>query len=237
LSYSYRDARSFPSRELFLVGTVSFSTSMLVVWFDGWQVDVVALWSYRTHEVLLQASSNGLKHACRGSLRNRFWRVKWKWQAQTFYWPVPWTSLGEYCDEREDCVSTFAINMALDIQALREIDTIVGQWCLSKVPAHLKQQIDYDYEVDGQAVSIFEVWPIWKGAAGETTDPLLRDFGLPKPVTLGPFTRWGIPASGRHTSQICLAEIFKHVSTSSKLISSVASLLSKKIDADSLLDT
>jgi len=65
--------------------------------------------------------------------------------------------------------------MAFNIQALGEIDTIVGQWCLCKVPPHLKQQIDYDYEVDGQAVSIFEVRPMWKGPPGATTrSPVAR---------------------------------------------------------------
>lgn len=59
--------------------------------------------------------------------------------------------------------------MTLDINALGQIDAVVGQWCLSKVPLHLKKEIDYDYEVDGQAVSIYEVRPSWRGQPGEKT--------------------------------------------------------------------
>ncbi len=60
-------------------------------------------------------------------------------------------------------------SMAFTIEDLGDIDLIVGQWCLEKVPPHLKQQIDHDYEIDGQAVTIFEVRPLWRGQPGETT--------------------------------------------------------------------
>jgi hypothetical protein len=38
---------------------------------------------------------------------------------------------------------------------------------LNKVPVQLKSKIDYDYEIDGQAISIFEVRPKWRGSPGE----------------------------------------------------------------------
>jgi hypothetical protein len=65
--------------------------------------------------------------------------------------------------------------MALEMKTEGLIDIYVGQWCLNKVPPHLKREIDYDYEIDGQAVSIFEVRPKWKGQPGETTrKPIAR---------------------------------------------------------------
>lgn len=65
--------------------------------------------------------------------------------------------------------------MAFDIQALGQIDNIAGQWCLQKVSPHLKREIDYDYEIDGQAVTILEVRPRWRGKPGETTrSPVAR---------------------------------------------------------------
>jgi len=45
--------------------------------------------------------------------------------------------------------------MALSLEQIGEIDQVVGDWCLARVPAHLKQSVDYDYEIDGQAVTLF----------------------------------------------------------------------------------
>lgn len=59
--------------------------------------------------------------------------------------------------------------MAFSIEDLGDIDLIVGQWCLAKVPPELKKQVDYDYEVDSQSVTIFEVRPLWRGQPGEIT--------------------------------------------------------------------
>jgi len=59
--------------------------------------------------------------------------------------------------------------MALTIEKMGEIDTVIGRWCLHKVPAHLKSQIDHDYEIDGQAVTLLEVRPVWRGQSGEYT--------------------------------------------------------------------
>ena len=52
--------------------------------------------------------------------------------------------------------------MAFSNEELGEIDSIISEWCLNKVPVQLKSKIDYDYEIDGQAVSIFEVRPDFK---------------------------------------------------------------------------
>jgi len=59
--------------------------------------------------------------------------------------------------------------MAFNIDDLGEIDTIIGQWCLEKVPPHLKKQIDHDYEIDGQSVTICEVRPLFLGKPGQVT--------------------------------------------------------------------
>ena len=59
--------------------------------------------------------------------------------------------------------------MALSLEQIGEIDQVVGDWCLARVPAHLKQSVDYDYEIDGQAVTILEVRPAWRGTSGEVT--------------------------------------------------------------------
>lgn len=52
--------------------------------------------------------------------------------------------------------------MAFSIEDIGDIDHIVGQWCLEKIPPELKNQINHDYEIDGQAVTIFEVRPVWR---------------------------------------------------------------------------
>jgi Protein of unknown function (DUF3024) len=76
------------------------------------------------------------------------------------------------------------INMAFSIEVLGEIDLIVGQWCLEKLPPHLKQQIDHDYEIDGQAVTIFEVRPLWRGQPGEKTRRAFARFRYVKSTEL-----------------------------------------------------
>ena len=59
--------------------------------------------------------------------------------------------------------------MALSIETLADIDHLIGQWCLNRVPPHLKDQLDNDYEVQGQAVILVEVRPVWRGPPGEKT--------------------------------------------------------------------
>lgn len=50
--------------------------------------------------------------------------------------------------------------MAFSIEDLGDIDLTVGPWCLHKVPPELKKQVDHDYEVHGQSVTIFDVRPL-----------------------------------------------------------------------------
>lgn len=59
--------------------------------------------------------------------------------------------------------------MAFSIQDIGKIDHLIGQWCLNRVPPHLKKEIDHDYEIDGQAVTLLEVRPLWQGQPGEIT--------------------------------------------------------------------
>ena len=59
--------------------------------------------------------------------------------------------------------------MAFSIEQLGEIDSVIGQWCVLRVPPKLKNEIDHDYEVDGQSVTLLEVRPVWRGPAGEFT--------------------------------------------------------------------
>ena len=70
--------------------------------------------------------------------------------------------------------------MALSIKDIGEIDQVVGQWCLNRVPPHLKTSVDYDYEIDGQAVTIIEVRPAWQGAPGEVTRQPMAKFRFVK---------------------------------------------------------
>ena len=70
--------------------------------------------------------------------------------------------------------------MAFSIEQLGEIDDVVGQWCLNKVPPHLKRQVDYDYEVEGQSVIIFEVRPRFMGEPGEVTRNPIAKFRYTK---------------------------------------------------------
>lgn len=65
--------------------------------------------------------------------------------------------------------------MTFSTEELGVIDNIIGQWCLTRVPPKLKSKIDHDYEVDGQAVTLFEVRPVWRGPPGESTrNPFVR---------------------------------------------------------------
>jgi hypothetical protein len=71
--------------------------------------------------------------------------------------------------------NSLATTMTFSIEQLGEIDNVVGKWCVARVPPELKSQIDHDYEIDGQAVTLFEVRPMWRGAPGELTrNPFVR---------------------------------------------------------------
>ena len=65
--------------------------------------------------------------------------------------------------------------MALSIEQLGEIDRVIGEWCLHRVPPNLKRDIDHDYEVEGQSVTLLEVRPLWRGPAGQfTRSPIVK---------------------------------------------------------------
>jgi hypothetical protein len=57
--------------------------------------------------------------------------------------------------------------VTFSIEKLGEIDSVIGNWCIARVPPEIKNEVDHDYEVDGQSVSLFEVRPLWHGPAGE----------------------------------------------------------------------
>lgn len=59
--------------------------------------------------------------------------------------------------------------MALSIEEIGRIDHLVGDWCIRRVPPEIKKQLDYDYEIDGQAVMLLEVRPVRRGDPGEFT--------------------------------------------------------------------
>ena len=84
--------------------------------------------------------------------------------------------------------------MAFSFEDIGEIDQVVGQWCLNRVAPQLKKSVDYDYERDGQAVTIIEVRPAW-GALGEFTRQPMAKFRFVK-VT-GQWQIYWMRASGK----------------------------------------
>jgi len=59
--------------------------------------------------------------------------------------------------------------MAFSIEEIGRIDHLVGDWCIRRAPPEIKKQLDHDYEIDGQAVTLLEVRPVWRGDPGEFT--------------------------------------------------------------------
>jgi hypothetical protein len=78
--------------------------------------------------------------------------------------------------------------MALSIKDIGEIDQVVGQWCLNRVPPHLKTSVDYDYEIDGQAVTIIEVRPPGKGHLAKSRVSPWPNSASSKRLSSGKFT-------------------------------------------------
>lgn len=97
----------------------------------------------------------------------------------SLHWLSPSLAKGEAFCNHGGTSETDAL-MAFFIEQLGEIDDVVGQWCLNKVPPHLKRQVDYDYEVDGQSVIIFEVRPRFMGKPGEVTRNPIAKFRYTK---------------------------------------------------------
>ena len=48
------------------------------------------------------------------------------------------------------------------------LDTKLGAWCADRVPEHIRDQLRYEHDIRGSAVTIFEVRPTWDGSPGET---------------------------------------------------------------------
>ena len=85
--------------------------------------------------------------------------------------------------------------MAFSIEKIGRIDHLVGDWCVQRVPAELKSKIDHDYEINGQAVTILEVRPLWRGKTGELTR---RPFAKSRYVKTGGFWQlYWMRASGK----------------------------------------
>lgn len=51
--------------------------------------------------------------------------------------------------------------MAFPEFELKRIDKSVGSLCNEKVPAHIRNQLRFEHEIDGQNVLIWEIRPVW----------------------------------------------------------------------------
>ena len=74
--------------------------------------------------------------------------------------------------------------MALSNEELGNIDSVVGEWCLFLTPPEIKKRIDYDYEIEGQAVTIFEVRPDYRGKSGQLSRNPFVKFRYVKTTTM-----------------------------------------------------
>ena len=55
-----------------------------------------------------------------------------------------------------------------------KIKKAVGGLCEKKTPAHLKDKLQFEYEIDGQNVIIYEVREIWRRAGEFTKMPIAK---------------------------------------------------------------
>ena len=95
--------------------------------------------------------------------------------------------------------------MTLSIESEVEIDNLVGSWCLARVEPHLKHSIDFDYEIDGQAVTIYEVRPVWRGPPGDKSRlPIAR---LRFVKTIGRWKLFWMRATGKWISYEPVPEV------------------------------
>ena len=92
--------------------------------------------------------------------------------------------------------------MAFSIQEIGRIDHIVGDWCIRRVPPEIKKKLDHDYEIDGQAVTLLEVRPLWQGLPGEFIRSPLLNSDSSRPVAFGRFTGGVRAENGRLMSLI-----------------------------------
>jgi hypothetical protein len=95
--------------------------------------------------------------------------------------------------------------MTLSIESEVEIDNLVGSWCLARVEPHLKHSIDFDYEISGQAVTIYEVRPVWRGPPGDKSRlPIAR---LRFVKTIGRWKLFWLRANGKWISYEPVQEV------------------------------
>lgn len=57
---------------------------------------------------------------------------------------------------------------------LRRIKNEVGGLCSKRSPAHLKDQLRFEYEIDKQSVIIYEVRPAWDDPTEFTRSPMAK---------------------------------------------------------------
>jgi hypothetical protein len=61
--------------------------------------------------------------------------------------------------------------MAISEFETKRYERIVGAFVdARRPPPHVRPELDLGYRVTGQSVEIFEIRPVWKGAAGEKTE-------------------------------------------------------------------
>ncbi len=58
--------------------------------------------------------------------------------------------------------------MAFSEIEMKRIDSLVGETCRSKVPAHLRDQLRFEYKLEGQSVTVWEVRPRFDKPEEET---------------------------------------------------------------------
>lgn len=67
------------------------------------------------------------------------------------------------CDTRAD-----EIAVAFDDLERQRIDNSVGAMCRRRSPARYKHELEFIYEIDGHAVSVYEVRPRWNNPKEKT---------------------------------------------------------------------
>ncbi len=92
--------------------------------------------------------------------------------------------------------------MAFSIEELGKIDHIVGDWCIRRVPPEIKNELDHDYEVDGQAVTLLKFSCCGVVSPENSQDVRTRNFGMSKQADLGRFAGGGPVESSKRTSLI-----------------------------------
>ena len=58
--------------------------------------------------------------------------------------------------------------MAFSEIELKRIDNLVGEMCRRRSPAHIRDQLRFEYEIDRHSVIMWEVRPVWNNPSQET---------------------------------------------------------------------